>query len=594
MDSYSGSYPLKFVSFHLEMSNEERLPESTNPTIAPIGQGQEHEPAQFQNVPEKEVRPESQASNSTDESVSAYIEKVISQFPGASTTPLDTVLEEDPHAAPKVPEADENTHGAPKVSESIALEVTKTPQPVPANSEESRTRTPECRALHSDTSDPGELYDSSGVDLPTTKLGTFSFDPDLFTSLDEDLQQSSRNSDAELAVYRDKMLSTERNLSPTGREVIRKFFTKNVPVELPAGHSTVAFSESQVHAVLRTIADESVLSSFHMMKSLLTKLTEGIPLNKRTSRNIPRRSATPGPGYESSSGGESTGIESDGYTSGAMDTDEDMRNIETGSEGCPPIISASKTLDTAVDQHDPARVLTPCSGSSYSSGDYRPLASLSQAQAPVGADSSPPRKRRRMLCKPGKVMKDAYFKGIQWTRPFVSGPLDPLHNRYKFYCQICKTNISIYSKGARAILRHYKTQGHLRRDQRWRYEHLREIDATTGKVTHQVRGKDGYVLTPLQLEKEKSFFIDAPLVDIGDKFPFYDDYVATMGGTSSPDELRMTTQISLIGLFAPHGGDLALLRNLWTRFGAFTSHQGFFSDFDWRSDNLTVSITLTP
>ena len=109
MDSYSGSYPLKFVSFHLEMSNEERLPESTNPTIAPIGQGQEHEPAQFQNVPEKEVRPETQASNSTDESVSAYIEKVVSQFPGASTTPLDTVLEEDPHAAPKVPEAEENT-----------------------------------------------------------------------------------------------------------------------------------------------------------------------------------------------------------------------------------------------------------------------------------------------------------------------------------------------------------------------------------------------------------------------------------------------------------------------------------------------------
>ena len=111
-------------------------------------------------------------------------------------------------------------------------------------------------------------------------------------------------------------------------------------------------------------------------------------------------------------------------------------------------------------------------------------------QAPVGADSSPPRKRRRMLCKPGKVMKDAYFKGIQWTRLFVSGPLDPLHNRYKFYCQICKTNISIYSKGARENLRHYKTQGHLRRDQKWRYEHLREIDATTGKVTHQVRGKD--------------------------------------------------------------------------------------------------------
>ena len=120
----------------------------------------------------------------------------------------------------------------------------------------------------------------------------------------------------------------------------------------------------------------------------------------------------------------------------------------------------------------PTRALTPISGSIYSSGDYRPLASLTQAQTPVTAESSPPCKRRKMLCKPGKVMKDSYFKGFQWTRTFVSGPLDPLLNRYTFYCQICKTNISIYSKGAREILRHYKTQGHLRRDQRWRYTNI--------------------------------------------------------------------------------------------------------------------------
>ena len=114
---------------------------------------------------------------------------------------------------------------------------------------------------------------------------------------------------------------------------------------------------------------------------------------------------------------------------------------------------------------------------------------------------------------------------------------------------------------------------------------LREVDADTGRVTHQVREKDGYILIPLELEKEKSLFIEAPLVDIGDKFHFFDNYMTTLGGSSNPDELRMTTQISLIG------GDLSLLRNLWTRFGTFTSHQVFFSDFDWRADNLTVSIT---
>ena len=568
MDLYSGSYPLKFISFRLDMSNEENLPESTNPEVTPDNEAQKdlQEVPQETTAPSNEIRPESQASNlscSTDESVTAFIERTVSQFPSSQVTALDPLPEENPQETVKSSESDP-----------LAIAVLPLPTTTGTGAEETRSEVLGQKELFSDTSDPGELYDSSGVELPTAKQGTFTFDPDLFPSCDEELQHSTGNSDAEQATYRAKVLSAERQLSPTGKEVIRKFF-----------------SESQVHAILRTVADESVLSSFHMEKSLLVKVTEGIQLNKRPSRNIPRRSATPGPGCASSSGGESSGTNSDGYTSGAIDTNEDLCNIDTGSEGFTPVVSASKTLNLASSDMGLARALTPNSGSSYSSGDYRPLASLTQGPALTTVESSPPRKRRKKLCKPGKVMKDAYFKGIQWTRTFVSGPLDPLHNRYKFYCQICKTNISIYSKGAREILRHYKTQGHLRRDQRWRYEHLSEVDSTTGKVTYQVRGKDGYILTPLQLEKEKPLFIDAPLVDIGDKFPFYDDSVATLGGKSNPDELRMTTQISLIGTFVPRGGDLSLLRNLWTQFGVFTSHQGFFSDFDWQADNLTVSIT---
>ena len=35
-------------------------------------------------------------------------------------------------------------------------------------------------------------------------------------------------------------------------------------------------------------------------------------------------------------------------------------------------------------------------------------------------------------------MNDAYFKGIQWTRNFVSGPVEPIHNKFKFNCMLCK------------------------------------------------------------------------------------------------------------------------------------------------------------
>ena len=79
-------------------------------------------------------------------------------------------------------------------------------------------------------------------------------------------------------------------------------------------------------------------------------------------------------------------------------------------------------------------------------------------------------------------MKEAYFKGMEWTKTFVSGPVDPRWNPYKFYCQICKGNVSIYGRRAREILRHHATERHLRKDQRWRYEHLATEDPVTKTI----------------------------------------------------------------------------------------------------------------
>ena len=154
---------------------------------------------------------------------------------------------------------------------------------------------------------------------------------------------------------------------------------------------------------------------------------------------------------------------------------------------------------------------------------------------------------------------------------------------------LCETSVSIFSKGNREILRHYKTEEHLRKVQKWRYTHLQETDENTGVTTHQVRGKDGYVLTPIELEREKPLFIDVPLVETGDRFRFYDDYMASIGGITNPDDLRTSTLISLIGIFVSKDGNISLLQSLWTRVGVFTNHQALFSSFDWGSATLIVS-----
>ena len=111
MDLYSGSHPVKFFSFRLDMSNEENLPESTNSVIVPDNETQEEPRDVLQEVIEldKEVRPESQASNfgcSTDESVITFIERTVSQFPSSQATLLDPVPLESLHETVKSSESD--------------------------------------------------------------------------------------------------------------------------------------------------------------------------------------------------------------------------------------------------------------------------------------------------------------------------------------------------------------------------------------------------------------------------------------------------------------------------------------------------------
>ena len=74
-------------------------------------------------------------------------------------------------------------------------------------------------------------------------------------------------------------------------------------------------------------------------------------------------------------------------------------------------------------------------------------------------------------------------------------------------------------------MRHHSTEHYLRKDQRWRYEHLAIEGPVTKIVRHQVRGQDGRILSPYELEVEYAKFKDAPRVDIGEKLPFYNEHV---------------------------------------------------------------------
>ena len=152
---------------------------------------------------------------STDESVTAYIERTISSF----LTPQP----EHPISTPE-----ESQPGTAKTSESEKVAVSVEQVSVTAGQfvEEEMGEVHDTRGLYSDSSDAGELIDSSGVDLPTAKSSTFTLDPEVFPEFSDDLHRSSGNSDDEQSLYRAKVATSERKLTASGREAIRKYFSK--------------------------------------------------------------------------------------------------------------------------------------------------------------------------------------------------------------------------------------------------------------------------------------------------------------------------------------------------------------------------------
>ena len=97
------------------------------------------------------------------------------------------------------------------------------------------------------------------------------------------------------------------------------------------------------------------------------------------------------------------------------------------------------------------------------------------------------------------------------------------------------------------------------------------------------------MLTKFELANELPSFIHAELVDIGEGFPFYEDFMKGSSEALVTPESRMKTQLCVIADFVQHQGDLLLLRTLWSRIGSFTNYQAMFCDFDWSEERISVS-----
>ena len=455
-------------------------------------------------------------------------------------------------------------------------------------------------------SEEEESAEESSRLVPVDLYGYPSFAPETETECEGDTSSEKQPPGPSNTCGTSGSLGQDRlpDLSGRSRAILKEYFEEASLIRLPVGHTTVAFTEPQVYHLLRTLTDETLRRSFSTMERMVLDAVRGSPtaLPSRTSHfQLRGRAQTPGPRSQSDSETDSDhpGSASDRPGSSAEDTGGSSFYEETDSATEMDLISKSFKQTPVIlqsggirEEIEDTQQQAELGAEGYSSQDTTLHEMREQAQKNLDAGPSKSKKKKgnRRLSRRGVPMREEIFSKIGWTRSFISGPADPLHNPHMVWCHICKKNFSIKSKGPYEILRHHRTDRHLRRDQRWRYEHLRSVDPVSGKVQHRVRGANGKILTKIELASQLPKFINVELVDIGERFPFYEDFLRGTTTAFVTQEARVKTQLCLVGDFIKTIGDLTVLRNLWSRMGAYTNHQATVCDFDWGEERISVRV----
>ena len=111
---------------------------------------------------------------------------------------------------------------------------------------------------------------------------------------------------------------------------------------------------------------------------------------------------------------------------------------------------------------------------------------------------------------------------------------------------------------------------------------IQRIDRVFGQVEHQVRWKNGQVLTAVELENERRLFEYAPMWTLERNMPSMTNSWQALCLISMPkQEVRPCIHVSPVASFAPRGGDTSLLQTLWNQVGITSNHQTLFALFDW-------------
>ena len=355
---------------------------------------------------------------------------------------------------------------------------------------------------------------------------------------------------------------TMRALSGRSRATLKQYFETEDPYTFPVGQRVVAFTEPQVYYLLRDLTDEAINMTCFTMEKRKIGAVRGSPATapSRTGKfQIRTRAPTPGPHDTAGSTSEGprteygSGSETYGYISMLQDV-SDVPNPDESENPTEMSLIDQNFKKTAPEDTSFARQWGLPQDSSGDGAEAVERNSLDVTLSEIRDQSSGRKSRQRgstvksaktkRVQRRGVPMREEFFSKLGWTWSFISGPADPLHSPHMVWCHMCTKNFSIKTEGTVEILPHHRTEKHLRRDQKWRYEHLKSVDPVTGKVQHRVRGRNGKILSKIELAQELPKFIHPELFDVGERFPFYDYYIKRSASALATPQSRMETRFA--------------------------------------------------
>ena len=251
--------------------------------------------------------------------------------------------------------------------------------------------------------------------------------------------------------------------SQSAKSLLKDCFEMNPPTHLDPSHPTTSFRADQMILFARAVGLEVSLASYIMLEELLLKARGGSVAHLVTSRYPAGRS--PFPSVAGSSRGDSIASRS-AYSLPTI----------TETERTDVIVGGGVAEEPCSSRQADARLAMGAESSERPGTDS--LKTLQQIKASQ-------KKKKSHSCKwsregrlnpllpsvddnGGYVFNEEMLELASFAKVFVTGPEDPLENKYCFYCMLCRRNISNRTRVLYELKPLFQRDCRFRADQRFR------------------------------------------------------------------------------------------------------------------------------